>query len=122
MIKNQQTGKQHYFENYDHKARWLSYYYQIREIKKGEKVLEIGIGNGTVADYLRKRSSIVTMDIDKELNPDIVGDVLNIPFENKEFDVVLCAEVLEHLPFEYFEKALKEIRRVGKRAIISLPD
>ena len=39
-----------------------------------------------------------------------------------KYDVVLCAQVLEHLPFSKFEKSLNEIKKVCKRyAIITLP-
>lgn len=116
--------KEIYFKDYDHKARWMSYYYQINETKKlkPENILEIGMGNGTVTDYLRKRYKITTLDVEKELNPDVLADVRKMPFKDKEFDVALCCEVLEHLPFEEFSKALGEIKRVAKNVIISLPD
>lgn len=65
----------------------------------------------------------MTIDIDKRLNPDVVGSVLELPFANKSFDVVACYEVLEHLPYEDFNKALFEIFRISKsHAILSLPD
>lgn len=62
------------------------------------------------------------MDIDKELAPDIVASADDMPVEDKSFDVVVACEILEHLPFEKFEKCLSEIKRVAKRgAVISLP-
>lgn len=63
------------------------------------------------------------LDIDRRLNPDIAGSVLNIPFADESFDVVACYELLEHLPYENFCNALSEIFRVCKsHAILSLPD
>jgi len=43
-------------------------------------------------------------------------------FKPNSFDVILCAEVLEHLPFRYFGKALNELHTVTKRFVVqSLP-
>jgi SAM-dependent methyltransferase len=113
-------------EVYDTKERFISYWYQINETLKlnPKSILEIGIGNGFVSYYLKKRGfSIVTLDFDKMLEPDIVGNVLEIPFKENSFDLVTCCEVLEHLPFERFAAALNEIRRVSRKdIIISLPD
>lgn len=44
---------------------------------------------------------------------DIVSDIIDIPVEDESFDVVLCSEVLEHLP--YPEMAIKELARVLKK-------
>lgn len=121
-----QVDKSHYFNpKYDSKARWISYWYQIREIsgKSPKSVLEIGVGNKTVSDYLKKIGlEVVTCDFDKPLKPDVVADIRNLPFEKNSFDLVLCAEVLEHIQFADFQKALMEIHRVTKKwAIITLP-
>jgi len=110
---------------YDHKSRWISYWHQIREVLslKPQSVLEIGIGNKTVSDYLKNQAiEVTTFDIYQRLNPDIVGSVLKMPFRDNSFDVVLCAEVLEHLPFKQFEKGLSELKRVtNKYLVLSLP-
>lgn len=121
-----QVKKDHYFNlNYDKKERWISYWYQINEVvkKNPESVLEIGVGNRTVSDYLKKAGiKVTTCDFDTSLKPDVLADVLKLPFKEKCFDVVLCAEVLEHLPFNKFKKALFEIKRVCKLySIITLP-
>ena len=122
-----QVKPNHYFNKfYDSKERFISYWHQVNEIVRLEpdSVLEIGIGNGFVSKYLKERDiNITTLDFDPNLNPDRVGSVLDIPFGNNSFDVVACYEVLEHLPFENFSKALSEILRVSKSySIISLPD
>jgi len=110
---------------YDHKSRWISYWHQINEILSlaPRSVLEIGIGNKTVSNYLKNQGlKVVTLDADEGLKPDIVASVLKIPSQNNSFDAVLCAEVLEHLPFEDFPKALAEIKRVTRKyVVLSLP-
>lgn len=122
-----QISKDHYLEGYDSKERWMSYWYQINEVLKtdGRKVLEIGVGNKIVTNYLKERGlEVTTVDIDPNLNPDHVCSVTELTkhFEPNSFDVVLCAEVLEHLPFKEFGKSLREIRKVTRRwVVLSLP-
>lgn len=121
-----QVPKDHYFNlKYDSKERWISYWYQIREVldHSPKNVLEIGVGNRTVSDYLKKLGiKVIACDFDKNLKPDVVANVLSLPFKKNQFDVVLCAEVLEHLPFDNFIKALLEIHRVAKsHVVITLP-
>jgi len=121
-----QVSQDHYYNlKYDTKERWMSYWYQVKEVLSFEPqtVLEIGVGNMTVSDYLKKLGiKITTCDFDKNLNPDVVADVKGLPFERNSFDVILCAEVLEHLPFENFYEALKELHRVSKKTVvITLP-
>jgi hypothetical protein len=127
QFTNIQVPPSRYFrQEYDHRARFLSYWHQINEIWSlaPRSVLEIGIGNSLVADYLRKRGlNILTLDIDANLRPDCAGSVLQIPFSNGAFEVATCYEVLEHLPFEVFPVALSELHRVSSQyVIISVPD
>ncbi|MGD2269337.1 MAG: methyltransferase domain-containing protein [Desulfobacterales bacterium] len=117
----------HYYDlSYDNKERFCSYWHQINEIMsiKAENVLEIGIGNGMVSKYLKERGrKITTLDIHRELKPEVVGSILRIPFTDASFDVVACYEVLEHISYKDFLKALAEIHRVSSlHAILSLPD
>jgi len=117
--------KYYQFEKYEDKGRWVSYWHQIDEIfkLKPESILEIGVGNKTVWNFLKKEGfNIKTLDIDQERKPDFVGSIDEMPFNDNSFDLVLCAEVLEHLPFEKFEKCLEELKRVSKKNIVlSLP-
>lgn len=121
-----QVDASHYYhQSYDTKERWISYWYQLHEVLKANPAncLEVGCGNGTVRTYLRSRGLEVTVvDIDATLEPDRVGDIRSLPCADNEFDVVLCAEVLEHLPFGDVPKALKELQRVSRRLVIlSIP-
>lgn len=123
---NTQVEPDHYYKNYDTKERFCSYWHQTQEILSlnPKNTLEIGIGNGFVSKYLKQRGfNVITLDIDRRLNPDIAGSVLNIPFSDETFEVVACYELLEHLPYENFEKAMLEIFRVSNsHAFLSLPD
>jgi 2-polyprenyl-3-methyl-5-hydroxy-6-metoxy-1,4-benzoquinol methylase len=111
-----QVPKEHYFKDYDTKERWMSYWYQINEILKSnpENVLEIGVGNKFISDYLKKEGiKLTTVDVDPELKPDFVCSVTELSkILKSKYDVVLCAQVLEHLPFLDFEKSLNEIKKV----------
>lgn len=123
-----QVDKKHYGFSYIHSPRWHSYLLQIKAVenllKPDSRVLVVGVGDGVVSDYLKNRGiKVQTIDIDPELKPDFVSDVRNLSFKENAFDVVLCAEVLEHLPYEDFSKAISELGRVSKKyVILSLPD
>ena len=121
-----EVSKEKYsFSKYDHKNRWISYWHQIDEVLglSPQNVLEVGVGSKVVANYLKDRGvKVVTLDIDANLKPDVTASIIKMPLESDSFDVVLCAEALEHLPFEKFEEGLKELKRVSKKNIVlSLP-
>jgi len=122
-----QVNKEHYFnDEYNHKARWLSFFYQIKTLRKikASNILEIGPGNGWVTRILRDVGiEVTTVDIDKDLKPDFVAGIEKLPFADNVFDAVCAFEVLEHMPFEDFISNLKEMSRVSKKyVVISLPD
>ena len=119
-------NKMNYFdENYDDEKRWMSYFHQAKEVLafKPESILVVGKGNGLVAEYLKLNDiKVITIDIDENTKPDVIASVVKMPFRDNEFDIILCAQVLEHLPYNDFEKSLLEIKRVAKLgAVISLP-
>jgi SAM-dependent methyltransferase len=124
--KPQVRPEQYFQQAYDTKKRFLSYWYQIDAIRRlnPEKVLEVGIGNKFVSDYLQQRNyDVTTMDIDIALSPHLTASVIALPFGAKTFDLVACYEVLEHLPYELFVQALSDIYRVSsKHVVFSVPD
>lgn len=127
MQNKTQVDPGHYSDlSYDSKERFISYWHQINEITNLSplRILEIGKGNGFILNYLTSKSFlVVAYDLDRKLNPDIVGSVIDMPFESNSFDVVACYQVLEHLSFDQFSNAIKEIYRVTSRyALVSLPD
>ena len=102
----------------------MNFWHQIDEVTRlgGKRVLEIGKGSGIVSDRLRAMGDeVTTVDIDADLKPDVVASAEQLPFGDKAFDVVLAAEILEHIPFERVSGALSEIRRVATQSVITLP-
>ena len=121
-----QVGKEHYCgKKYDSLARFIHYFYQIDLVRQldPENILEIGVGNRTVSNYLRQQGyEITTCDHNKELEPDHVADIRELGFENESFDAVIACEVLEHIPWGDVDKALGELSRVSRRyAVVSIP-
>lgn len=125
-IEKQVTAS-HYAEEGFSPLRIDSVMHQIREIALSgyENILEVGVGGNIVKHFLSSFPDIkhTSIDIAEDLNPDYIGSVTDMPFEDKMFDLTLCCQVLEHLPFDYFDMALKELKRVTKHIVIlSLPD
>ncbi len=122
-----QIAKHEYtFEKYTGIDRFSSYWYQLREIMaaKPQSLLEVGVGEAVVANYLKAMTNVAytSADFAEDLSPDVVADVRALPFADNAYDLVCAFEVLEHLPFDDFEKAVSELVRVTKhRVIISLP-
>jgi len=124
----QQVNRGSYnFEKYCTLDRWSSYWYQIKEVLQvaPSSILEIGVGDKVLANYLKNNTSIeyYSLDIAEDLQPDIIGDIENLKdVNNNSYDLVCAFEVLEHLPFEKFEIILDGLKRVSRKwVIISLP-
>lgn len=47
-----------------------------------------------------------------------VASAMDIPYPDNSFDMVVCFDVMEHIPEEDALAVLKEIRRVGSRAFV----
>jgi SAM-dependent methyltransferase len=79
------------------------------------------MGNMPIA--INNKFEKVTADgtiTDTEYTPDIVcADVIELPFEDKLFDFVICKDILEHVPD--IQRAAREISRVGKAGFIDVP-
>jgi ubiquinone/menaquinone biosynthesis C-methylase UbiE len=124
-----QVEQKHYsFEKYFYPGRWMSYWYQTKEIASREditSVLDVGPGKPFLRNVLsidRPDISYKTLDIADDLTPDIKGSVTSIPVADNTFDAVCAFQVLEHIEFKDFEVALLEMKRVSKKYVfVSLP-
>lgn len=109
------------WKRYEFEGRWTSYFTQVDQVLRFQpsSCLEIGVGNGIVTDTLKRQGiHVTTLDIDTGLHPDVVGSVERIPLPDASADVALCAEVLEHLPFEQFETCVRELLRVVRKGVV----
>jgi SAM-dependent methyltransferase len=94
----------------------------------GGLALDIGARDGYLARLLAERfDKVVALDLMKpeidhpKIEP-VGGDATCLQFPDDHFDVVLCAEVLEHIPEANLEKACSEIARVARnRVVIGVP-
>jgi len=85
----------------------------LYSLPKGARILDAACGEGVlVEEYLAKGCDIVGIDLNYESEIVKQGDILNMPFEDARFDVVLLLDVFEHLSFVNQPKALQEIQRV----------
>jgi hypothetical protein len=120
-----QVEPDHYaWGTYEYKGRWISYWHQVNEViaAGATSCVEIGPGTGTVRRTLEAQGvAMTTVDIDGRLGVDRVGDVCELPCADGEFDAVLCAQVLEHVPWDRVPFALAELARVAHTAVVSVP-
>jgi len=94
-----------------------------------DSLLEVGCGEGKIINPLiGKYNRICGVDISDEAlknvkTSKIKGRAENLPLTSNSFDIVLCCEVLEHLPVHLYKKSLKELQRVSREYIlISVPN
>jgi len=99
---------------------------------KTERLLDIGTGNGAFLSFLEQRS--VPMDLHglerskaaiaaSRCQAKITeGSIDALPFDDRSYDTVTALEVIEHLPYAIYPKALAEMARVAaSQILLSVP-
>jgi 2-polyprenyl-3-methyl-5-hydroxy-6-metoxy-1,4-benzoquinol methylase len=86
---------------------------------RGLKILDVGCGNGMIADHFAAGNEVVGLDVENNLSlgtqPRVTFIQLtsdNFPCESESFDVVITNHVIEHVPHQ--DAHLREIWRVLK--------
>lgn len=92
-------------------------------VSKESKILEIGCGTATFLSYMSARGykNLYGIDLSEEAIkvaiskvPDAkfqVGNMINLPYENESFDMVVFMGSLHHLPYSDISIAINEAQR-----------
>jgi len=115
------------------------------DLKPGFRVLDAGCGRGRHLGETFRRPGVHALGVDRNLE-DVTrtrnlmrlmeqegeggggswgilqADLTRLPFADNSFDLVICSEVLEHIPED--DQAIREIVRVlkpGERLAVSVP-
>lgn len=132
MKTQKQSGVEYKFSadwtrKLESRKHW-DYYWHQQKLMEGliapgeHDVLEVGVGSGFAANYMKSKGfSVTTLDIDEDKAPDIVANVVTYDFPRR-YAAVLAFEILEHIPFEEFQRLVAKLPRIASRyAFVSLP-
>jgi SAM-dependent methyltransferase len=98
--------------------------------RAGARILDIGCGRYSALSQLIKTQNFYAIGLDifepnvrasygRGIYKDVIcGDVRALPIKDKQFDLVIIVEVLEHLDKEDGQKAFSELERVSREAIL----
>ncbi len=105
------------------------FFYEKKRLFQGligpgvQSVLDLGCGQGELSRDLCPGRSVVGCDRSQEALQRVTGPCVRcssdaLPFGDRSFDLVLCSQVLEHLPEPVYRGTLQEMARVAARHII----
>ena len=101
-------------------------------INNNKRVLDIGCGDGTLMEYLKKnqQNDVRGLEPDKNLVQKCIAKGLSViegdaekeltQFPEKSFDYVILTQTLQ--AFLYPEEVLNQLLRIGKQTIVSIPN
>lgn len=123
---------QYYFKRRDAETNSSAFANEANEISmeaRGETVLDVGAGTGTLAEFLMDSGFDVTCVEYAEAGVEYIrgkdadievyqGDIKDLQYKDDSFDTVVSQHVLEHV--EADAKALNELYRVASEKVVSI--
>lgn len=95
-----------------HRLLWLYLKNETDFFEANTKVLHFAPEQAFYKRFRKMQNlTYVTTDLNSPL-ADVKADICDLPFQDNEFDVILCNHVLEHIPDD--TKAMQELYRIMK--------
>jgi len=104
-----------------------TYLIQFGDFEK-KKILCVGSGNGFEAVKFIQHGCDVTIldmykpDVEILKGKQVKGYAQDLPFEDKEFDLYFCCEMMEHVEKEHTIPILKEAKRVSDNVFFTIAE
>jgi len=95
-----------------HRLLWLYLTNETNFFTSKKKVLHMAPEQCFLSRFKKLNHEYITADIDSPI-ADVKADIVNLPFTDNSFDVILCNHLLEHIQDD--TKAMKELFRVMKK-------
>jgi hypothetical protein len=92
--------------------------------ERGGTALDVGARDGYLSLRLAGRyDSVTALDLGRPASVPpslswVVGDASRLPFPDRSFDLVMCAEVLEHIPENLLRRVCAEMTRVTRHNLV----
>jgi SAM-dependent methyltransferase len=113
---------------FDTRVRNLAVAQMVQRVLRGHPagstplLADVGCGSVGVAPYL---PALRVVGVDREQPPElnatvhfVRADVIELPFHDEAFPVGTCVDVLEHLPIDLRDAAIRELIRIAKWAVV----
>ena len=120
---------QNYDEKFDYKIALIDN--EFANVSKESKIIDIGCGKGHYIKHLINSGygNVLGIEFSSVCSEKYLQTVphLNVDFlkhcesiKNKEYEICLCMDVLEHIPYDKVEFMVSNIARIGNKAILGI--
>ena len=118
LVKNYYCLAPDLFERHSYISHFITAQDSVLDVGGEDKILKNRVGiekyvTVNVASNEEHYNHFDTTDMEN-----VLYDGKDLPFKDKAFDIVLCIDVLEHVPFEARTALIKEMLRVTNKMLI----